>query len=140
MAKSAPRQRHSGESSGAGGETGPSVTASAKNKVASCSSNATFFSATDGGNTRASSGTKFDLILDYTFLCTLPPTLRARWAARMASLLREDGGGGELVTLIFPIFDPGLAHASALSLDGSASAGGHEHEHELLQRGGPPSP
>ena len=106
-----------------------------------------FFSPRESGGSRAE---KYDLILDYTFLCTLPPTLRARWAARVASLLREDGDGGELVTLIFPIFDLGLGSGlagtstttSALPLggihSGDTDGGGPEHERELLRRGGPP--
>ena len=55
-------------------------------------------------------GQTFDLIWDCTFLCALPPESRAAWAARSASLLRKDtsgeGAGGELVSLVFPVFPP----------------------------------
>ena len=37
-------------------------------------------------------GQTFDLIWDCTFLCALPPGLRAAWAARHAALLSKDGG------------------------------------------------
>ncbi|KAG5181164.1 S-adenosyl-L-methionine-dependent methyltransferase [Tribonema minus] len=49
------------------------------------------------------SGGRFDVILDYTFLCALDPSIRQQWAQRMAALLAP---GGELVTLIFPIGKP----------------------------------
>ncbi|KAL3688409.1 hypothetical protein R1sor_014718 [Riccia sorocarpa] len=42
----------------------------------------------------------FSFIFDYTFFCALNPSLRPRWAAKMAELLSPDG---ELLTLIFPI-------------------------------------
>lgn len=45
----------------------------------------------------------FDVIWDYTFLCALEPEMRRRWAERVDELLAT---GGELVTLIFPVFDP----------------------------------
>lgn len=45
---------------------------------------------------------KFDVILDYTFLCALDPSIRSDWADHMVSLLSP---GGELVTLIFPIVE-----------------------------------
>ncbi|KAM0333069.1 hypothetical protein ACHAQA_001727 [Verticillium albo-atrum] len=48
--------------------------------------------------------TTFDLIFDYTFLCALPLSARPKWAARMASLLRPDGG--RLVCLEFPSGKP----------------------------------
>ena len=47
-------------------------------------------------------GQTFDLIWDCTFLCALPPGLRAAWAARHAALLSKDGG--ELLSLVFPVF------------------------------------
>ncbi len=53
-------------------------------------------------NTGAVFGKKFDLIYDYTFLCALDPSLRARWASTMKGLLKPDG---ELVTLIYPLGD-----------------------------------
>ncbi|KAF2846223.1 S-adenosyl-L-methionine-dependent methyltransferase [Plenodomus tracheiphilus IPT5] len=34
-------------------------------------------------------GGGFDVVLDYTFLCALPPELRSKWAKRTARLLRE---------------------------------------------------
>ncbi|KAK9483539.1 S-adenosyl-L-methionine-dependent methyltransferase [Lipomyces starkeyi] len=50
--------------------------------------------------------TKFDIIYDYTFLCALPPSMRAAWARRMAELLTP---GGLLVCLEFPLYkDPAL--------------------------------
>ncbi len=45
---------------------------------------------------------RFDLVWDYTFLCAIDPSTRGAWARRMWELLAP---GGELVTLIFPIFD-----------------------------------
>ncbi|MCB9642146.1 MAG: methyltransferase domain-containing protein [Myxococcales bacterium] len=42
----------------------------------------------------------FDVIWDYTFLCALPPEMRAAWAEKMSRLVAKDG---ELITLIFPI-------------------------------------
>ncbi|KAJ1908381.1 hypothetical protein IWQ60_011682, partial [Tieghemiomyces parasiticus] len=39
------------------------------------------------------------LIFDYTFFCALDPSLREKWAAKMAELLAADG---VLVTLMFP--------------------------------------
>jgi len=45
---------------------------------------------------------KFNLIFDYTFFCAIDPSLRARWAEKMAELLLEDG---ELLTLVFPLDD-----------------------------------
>ncbi len=62
-------------------------------------------------------GSRFDLVLDYTFLCALPPALRTKWAQRMAQLVAP---GGFLVTLIFPIVDrdvdDGPPHAVSLDL------------------------
>ncbi|KAF2737475.1 S-adenosyl-L-methionine-dependent methyltransferase [Polyplosphaeria fusca] len=48
-------------------------------------------------------GEGFDLIYDITFLCALPPSLRPRWAARMAQLLAPDGA---LICLEFPTHKP----------------------------------
>eukprot|EP00904_Undaria_pinnatifida_P005885 jgi/Undpi1/2426/HiC_scaffold_13.g05807.m1 len=45
---------------------------------------------------------KFDVILDYTFLCALDPSIRNDWADHMVSLLSP---GGELVILIYPIVE-----------------------------------
>jgi hypothetical protein len=58
----------------------------------------------------------FDLIYDYTFLCALDPRERARWAQTMRRLLKP--GGGELITLIFPIGDyaGGPPHAMSQAL------------------------
>ncbi|MFW6053382.1 MAG: methyltransferase domain-containing protein [Persicimonas sp.] len=44
-----------------------------------------------------------DVIWDYTFLCAIEPEMRRQWAERVDELLAT---GGELVTLIFPVFDP----------------------------------
>jgi len=44
----------------------------------------------------------FDLVYDCTFLCAIPPETRQQWAAKMAELVKP---GGEIVTLIFPVFD-----------------------------------
>jgi SAM-dependent methyltransferase len=44
----------------------------------------------------------FDVAFDYTFMQALPPTERPAWARSMARVLR---GGGELVTLLFPVGD-----------------------------------
>jgi methyl halide transferase len=57
---------------------------------------------------------KYDVILDYTFLCALQPEQRPAWAAQMAELLAP---GGELVTLIFPIIEKEGGPPFAVSLD-----------------------
>jgi SAM-dependent methyltransferase len=49
---------------------------------------------TDGG--------VFDLIWDNTFLWSLEPSVRKRWAEQMKALLAP---GGELITCVFPIGD-----------------------------------
>lgn len=60
-------------------------------------------------------------MFDYTFFCAIPPSLRASWGARTASLLEE---GGRLLTLAFPLntdevasdpSTPGPPHAVSLS-------------------------
>jgi len=43
----------------------------------------------------------FDVIYDYTFLCALPPSLRAAWSLRMSTLLAPSGN---LVCLEFPTY------------------------------------
>ena len=43
---------------------------------------------------------RFDLIFDYTFLSTLPPTLWRAWATAMRALLTRDG---ELAVILFPV-------------------------------------
>jgi methyl halide transferase len=45
-------------------------------------------------------GEGFRLVVDYTFLCALPPEMRPAWAKKMAELVQV---GGVLVTLIFPL-------------------------------------
>ncbi|WP_158542329.1 methyltransferase domain-containing protein [Lujinxingia litoralis] len=45
-------------------------------------------------------GAPFDLVWDYTFLCAIDPSLRPRWAARMAEIIAP---GGILAALIFPV-------------------------------------
>jgi methyl halide transferase len=57
---------------------------------------------------------KYDVILDYTFLCALQPEQRPAWAAQMAELLAP---GGELVTLIFPIIEKEGGPPFAVSID-----------------------
>ena len=42
----------------------------------------------------------FDVIIDHTFLCALPPARRQQWADKINALLRP---GGALVTYIFPL-------------------------------------
>ncbi|KAH0612165.1 uncharacterized protein H6S33_010217 [Morchella sextelata] len=46
----------------------------------------------------------FDLVYDYTFLCALHPTLRSKWAARMAELIAPQHG--LLICLEFPLYKP----------------------------------
>jgi len=48
----------------------------------------------------------FDLVLEHTFFCALPPELRTRYAEKMASLLEP---GGKLAGLLFnfPLTDGG---------------------------------
>ena len=48
----------------------------------------------------ANLGGPFDFVFDYTFMCALPPSLRAAWGRRHAELLKA---GGKLLTLAFPI-------------------------------------
>jgi SAM-dependent methyltransferase len=43
----------------------------------------------------------FDLILDYTFFCALPPAQRADWGKRVSELLLPETG--RLLTIVFPI-------------------------------------
>ena len=45
----------------------------------------------------------FDLVVDYTFLCALPPGRRAEWGSRMAALVAP---GGALFCLQFPLASP----------------------------------
>jgi len=56
-------------------------------------------SSSSSSSTEEDSGS-FDLIYDYTFGCALPPSARAQWASRHASLLRKESG--RLVCLEFP--------------------------------------
>jgi len=42
----------------------------------------------------------FDLVYDYTFMCALPPALRADWGARLRQLVKP---GGYLIALAWPI-------------------------------------
>lgn len=44
--------------------------------------------------------TRFDLVIDYTFLCALPLAMRERWAVRMRDLIVP---GGSLITLMYPL-------------------------------------
>ncbi|RGB27655.1 S-adenosyl-L-methionine-dependent methyltransferase [Rhizophagus diaphanus] len=43
---------------------------------------------------------KYQFIYDYTFLCTIPPHLRPKWASKIAELISS---GGILIALMFPI-------------------------------------
>ncbi|PPQ67341.1 hypothetical protein CVT26_007262 [Gymnopilus dilepis] len=48
----------------------------------------------------------FDLVLDHTFFCAIPPSKRADWAKQMAKLIRP---GGYLITIVYPLvpyFEP----------------------------------
>lgn len=45
-------------------------------------------------------GGQFDVVYDYTFLCALHPTLRTKWAARMADLVKPNAF---LIALMFPL-------------------------------------
>ncbi|KZF19006.1 putative thiol methyltransferase [Xylona heveae TC161] len=50
-------------------------------------------------------GSKFDLIYDYTFFCALPPSLRPAWALRHSQLLARPDGN--LICVEFPTYkDP----------------------------------
>lgn len=42
----------------------------------------------------------YDVILDHTFLCALPPSQRQEWARKMSSLTLQ---GGALITYMFPL-------------------------------------
>ncbi|KAG0554993.1 hypothetical protein KC19_12G135600 [Ceratodon purpureus] len=57
---------------------------------------------------------KFDLVFDYTFFCAIDPSLRPRWAHKMADLLAVDG---ELITLMFPLDDHEGGPPFAVSMD-----------------------
>jgi methyl halide transferase len=48
----------------------------------------------------APEGGGFHTVVDYTFLCALPPARRGEWAEKMAELV---AAGGVLITLIFPL-------------------------------------
>lgn len=56
----------------------------------------------------------FDLIYDYTFLCALLPSSRARWAEQMGKLLKS---GGILFCLEFPLGPYGETHPKDQPLD-----------------------
>jgi SAM-dependent methyltransferase len=55
-----------------------------------------------------------DFVYDYTFLCALPPSRRAEWAAQMAALVKP---GGLLLTLQFPLGAYGTTHPAGAPLD-----------------------
>ncbi|KAF1940994.1 S-adenosyl-L-methionine-dependent methyltransferase [Clathrospora elynae] len=80
-------------------------------------------------------GKGFDVIYDNTFLCALPPSLRPRWAARTASLLRRGtstsstNSGGILICLEFPTHKPASSGGPPWSLPPTVHA-------ELLKRPG----
>ncbi|KAF1962398.1 S-adenosyl-L-methionine-dependent methyltransferase [Byssothecium circinans] len=71
-------------------------------------------------------GEGFDVIYDNTFLCALEPSLRPRWAARMAHLLAPTG---VLICLEFPTHKPPSSGGPPYSLPSLV------HE-ELLKRPG----
>jgi len=56
----------------------------------------------------------YDLIWDCTFLCALDPSVRERWAAKQATLLKPDG---KLLTCIFPIGTKSGGPPYALSVE-----------------------
>ena len=57
---------------------------------------------------------RYDLIWDCTFLCALDPSVRERWAAKQATLLKPDG---KLLTCIFPIGTKSGGPPYALSVE-----------------------
>jgi len=57
---------------------------------------------------------KFDVVFDYTFFCTLEPSLRPQWGEKMADVLALDG---ELITFMFPLDDHEGGPPYAVSLD-----------------------
>lgn len=57
----------------------------------------------------------FDLIYNYTFLCAIHPSLRAKWARRMSHLLTRSG---ILVCLEFPLYKPLDAAGPPIGLKG----------------------
>lgn len=69
---------------------------------------------------------RFRLVVDYTFLCAIPPRMRTKWAERMAEVLED---GGELLTLMYPLLKPvesgGPPHGLSIAL-----------YHELLEPAG----
>lgn len=59
----------------------------------------------------------FDLVWDYTFLCALSPDMRDQWADAMRDLVKPSG---ELITLIFPVWDADLAPDDPAATDEEA--------------------
>lgn len=56
-------------------------------------------------NSIISPTTTFDLVFDYTFFCSLPPSLRQEWGTQMKRILSKpdtDLPSGQLLTLMFP--------------------------------------
>ncbi|KAK1921131.1 S-adenosyl-L-methionine-dependent methyltransferase [Papiliotrema laurentii] len=52
----------------------------------------------------------WDVLLDYTFLCALPPSLRGQWAATFA-LLARPAPSTRLITLMYPLHPTPLPEA-----------------------------
>ena len=64
------------------------------------------------GDFFALSSEMFDVILDHTFLCALPPSKRQDWASKMTELVRP---GGVLITYMFPLAEHESGPPFALS-------------------------
>jgi SAM-dependent methyltransferase len=56
---------------------------------------------------------KFNLVLDYTFLCAIDPSLRNEWSAQMSRLISP---GGFLITIMYPLSDHTDGPPFALSI------------------------
>ena len=60
---------------------------------------------------------QFRLVVDYTFLCAINPSMRKQWAQRMADVLQPQG---LLVTFMFPLLKPvemgGPPHGLSIAL------------------------
>ncbi|TPX58178.1 thiopurine S-methyltransferase [Powellomyces hirtus] len=56
----------------------------------------------------------YDVVIDHTFLCAMPPVIRDDWARKMAEVLAV---GGRLVTYMYPLASHEGGPPYALSLD-----------------------
>ncbi|KAF5466153.1 hypothetical protein F2P56_016105 [Juglans regia] len=70
-------------------------------ELSSSSPNASYFTFSKADFFTWSPTELFDLIIDYTFFCAIEPDMRLAWAKRIHDILKP---GGELITLMFPIF------------------------------------